>query len=594
MAAQAIAAGIRIGHMWRDGRPPDELEGGPVEDWRPATFGEWADTIVTYLGILAPMFSDPDAGVRQAAAATLAAGVDAALKLPPQVLEAWMSTARTLVSGEYAVRAPVLEAINRVQLRQVEVRDNTDTDSEADGSDGEASHGSKHDRLVALAEVADELRGKDFSSRFRDALTRSLALRIRMDQTASNEAQRELEALAVEVLEQPVLLDTEVEWLLNRDPWGGVQWFSILGGLDRNRLLEPMLREMAGRSPAATMWASLYDLAYAQAIEGPSFIDRRVAKLRSAGTPGDQVLDLLMRAGYSDDRLADVIELLESGAVPAATINQLAYRPWGPDMPPAAAQQLAAAAASRADESSVVLPFVATYLSQVEGVAPQFEELALQLLAAIPTEQTSSDGMDPWRWAELANLFVDKVPEQVATAAMAQLATRGPGWGSELRRTLERAWAAGDKRQLFEDVMAPWIEARGGGGWKVRHELSGFPIGDVGVNVLIKWVAVDGERRAPSLAEIIGPPGDQLSDLHAALLERYGDQGAAVTFFNTLMTGVFSGSEAVWLGEKLERARRWVDDDRPSVREWAQEVARALEARVLAAESREVEERFEP
>jgi len=106
-------------------------------------------------------------------------------------------------------------------------------------------------------------------------------------------------------------------------------------------------------------------------------------------------------------------------------------------------------------------------------------------------------------------------------------------------------------------------------------------------------VAVEPERRAPVLAEVIGPPGDQLSDVHAALLERYRDQGAAVTFYNTLVSGAFSGSEAIWLGEKLERARRWVDDDRPSVREWAQEVVRALEASVQTAEAREVEERLE-
>lgn len=114
LAAQAIGGAFRFDHILRGGMPPTDVEGIPTEAWRPHTYVEWSEAIVTYLAVLAPLLTDPSYVVKRAAANSLAEGLDAAFRLPPPAFSRWSEVAETLVGTEYSLREPLLDRIDLV------------------------------------------------------------------------------------------------------------------------------------------------------------------------------------------------------------------------------------------------------------------------------------------------------------------------------------------------------------------------------------------------------------------------------------------------------------------------------------------------
>lgn len=47
-----------------------------------------------------------------------------------------------------------------------------------------------------------------------------------------------------------------------------------------------------------------------------------------------------------------------------------------------------------------------------------------------------------------------------------------------------------------------------------------------------------------------------------------------------------------WTRSRLDTARQWLDDERPSIREWAGGLVSSLEEQLKSSEVREAEERF--
>lgn len=596
LAAGAIGAALKSEHLHRSGMPPSDVAGMPAEEWRPATYGEWADAVVSYLDILAPLLADTDVEVRRSAAEALGAGLNTASTLPERALWQWVTVVRTLVGSDYDLREPVLNAIewtrNRLKRLLMEpIKGGASDISSAQEPDTEKAATIKK-RLDVLASVAKELRGEDFSSRFRLTLTSSI--RGAVTHEDREEQQRainsQLEDFAKEAVSRPELLEGEWGWLLNDKKWRGAErWIEVLGRVDEGRVFTPALTHLALQSPRASMWLSLYELAHAHATQDPTYIDRRIAEMRAQSMPPGQVFDLLYRAGYQPARFSLMLELFESAAVPADYINNLAYHPWGPKLSASEALRLAEAAAAHTSNLELLIPFVSNYLSQVTDAKQVFSDFAIKLLLTPVSEQAQARPAD--EWVDLAHIYVDQFPSQLAAAALQRMIAYKLFYANEYEeKVLKRAWELGDKEQLFTDVFAPWIISEEIGGWHVRQELQGFPFADLGTEYLVNWVAVDPENRAHQLADVIGPPVGRPSDLHVELLEKFGAFGVGNSFWARFMSGSFVGPTSQWIRGKLKQAKQWLFDERPAVREWAQGLVRSLEAdlqRELARESEE-------
>jgi len=162
-----------------------------------------------------------------------------------------------------------------------------------------------------------------------------------------------------------------------------------------------------------------------------------------------------------------------------------------------------------------------------------------------------------------------------------------------LDEILKRAWAAApDKRRFFTEVLAPWLDAGTSGGWCVRQALEHFPVEEVGVDFLVDWVAAKPDPRAHNLADVLGPPLGRPSDLHAALLERFTEYGVGDVFFGGFISGTWTGSASGWSKGRLAEAKKWLEDERPVIREWAKRAVANLEQIVEHDLVRDAEEQI--
>ncbi len=196
--------------------------------------------------------------------------------------------------------------------------------------------------------------------------------------------------------------------------------------------------------------------------------------------------------------------------------------------------------------------------------------------------------------SRLALTYVEQAPVEIAAAALEQISAYGIYREDELIRVVERAWEIADKQTLFRGVIADWLTKTdpGGGAWNVRKALEKLPIEQLGVEFLVEWVGVDPAQRAAALADVIGAPVGQATELHGALLEHFGAHGVGSSFYGSHVSGSWVGSFADWTRGKLETARQWLDDKNPAMREWARSVVKSLEKELELRESREEEERF--
>lgn len=606
LASRALCAALKTEHLSRSGRPPEDVEGMPVQEWTPATGSEWCEAAVSYLDLLQPLLTDADDEVRRRAVAALQAGLTAAITLPIQVAERWTEVARRLAEAEYALRSPVLDAIElarwrwerrmaalkRADVSELQETLGADVERMDSAADRDAEHAAIRDRLALLAGVRDSLRGSEFTAHFRSTVRLPLRPRpgeAREDVEAA--VRRQLENLASDVLREPSLLDDEWTWLLDDKEWHGAErWMEVLGSLDHERVLEPVLRRLASQTPRAVLWLSLYDLAFAHAVGDPGFVDHRIEELRQLNAPAAQRFDLLFRAGYAPARFEAVLHLVESGSINPAAVATLSYHPWGPALPPTAALRLAEVAHGAGADADALVTFVSAYVSQRLDARDAFRGLAIQLLGEAAEAEPMHDSL--YRWSELAKVYVAESPTEVAAVAVRLLALRSMSHDGELREVLLAAWGAGDKRHLFEEVFAPALVVDGFETWYLRDALRHFPFCELGVPFLMAWIAANPSERAYPLADVIGPPSGRMSDLHAALLDQYTDEGVASAFSAGFNSGSWVGSAVGWTMSKLERARTWLDDERPAVREWASELTRGLEEELERNKMREAEERL--
>ena len=123
-------------------------------------------------------------------------------------------------------------------------------------------------------------------------------------------------------------------------------------------------------------------------------------------------------------------------------------------------------------------------------------------------------------------------------------------------------------------------------GYDLRLEMRNWGIENAGIATLLEWAKANKPSGPCILAEVAVP----FSDLAYQLLVEYGGAGCIGSgLISNFLSGSFSGSEVQWLLSKLEIARKWVGNDQPAVRKWAQELIKNIEVNIKRAQQQEEE-----
>jgi hypothetical protein len=594
LAAVALQNALKIGHITRFGNPPEDIPGMPVQEWRPATYGEWTDAILRYLDLVRELITDREPAVRLAAVDALNEALDVTIKFP-RVLPKWAEIARLLIGTDYELRGRLAHAID-IEIARAEINkerpDVEDTDQPA-GEEHRAVEEQMVQRLQAVQELMQELLGDSFSSRLRWISERE-PWRLHTDTDEGQRRRRkEIEGLAREAIAIPALMDTEWEWLVHNQGAFPEEWAEILGRLDTDRSFVLKVNGLAETIPRAIGWASLYEIANAEASGSPERIDNLVDQLRHARAKGDRIFDLLLRTGYSPKRLEVLRELFSTGAIEASRIDRLTWSQWREALAPSQVIDLLRILLQQGATISSLISFTEAYLHTHPAALDDLRETGIDLLHRGRETDRNERTMHGYHWEQLAERLVKVNPYEIAQAVLDEIARRKSSVQHSLVKVLQTTWKLTDKGKLFREVIGPWLEIETSEAWWVRRAIErALPLEQVGVEDLALWVSERPEVRAPRLAGIIGAPSGRPSDAHAMLLERFGDQDVGSKFYGAFVSGAWSGPASVRTRGKLEEAKAWLDDERPAIREWAKGVVKSLQATLEHDLKAEEEERF--
>ena len=586
LAALALASAVKVGHITRFGNPPSDVPGMPSREWRPQTHEDWIEAILAYLAILEELLKDQSQPVRVAAVEALATATEAAIHYP-KVLTKWVDLARLLRGAEYDLKHKVIHALDmdilRENMRQKEQQ------PQAKGFEDERAK-----VFQQLNQVLAELLGDSFSSRLRSTGERDPWTLGEDWEKASQDRKEQLERLAHEAVATPSLMNDEWAWLQARSGTFPEEWAVVLGRVDTNRVFASDIERLAASEKRAIGWVSLYEVANAEALRDPTRIDARVEELQRNGSPASQIFDLVMRAGYTPGRLEVIRQLFTTKAIPGSYIQQLNWSTWQDALTPQQTNELISLVAADASATDSAISYIENYLRKHTDCLQYLKNTALDLLCREQREprQKTPQGMEKYHWDDLAKRLVKEAPYVMAKGVLNELAARRSSIEHKLVGVLREAWEDGDKVKIFREAIAPWLDDETSAGWWVRQAIENFPIEQVGLEELARWVSEQPERRSHILAAVAGAPSGRPSDLQAMLLERFGDYNVGSAFYGSFISGAWSGPTSTRTRGKIEQAKSWVEDDRPVIREWAQSVLMSLEATLERDLKAEEEERF--
>jgi hypothetical protein len=591
LASKALGRALTVANLHRMGMPPTDVPGMPAKEWRPETWGEVWGSMGEYITILKTLLGDPDISVKQEAAEAMAQSLEAAI-LYPRVFDTWQDAANLLVGQDYEVRRPLLQKLEWRLERAARDEAAQEAAEEASEEQKTEIREAVSKRLDALQETFDRLKGDDFSSQFRWALSRDPWRTLRGPSPGyAEETQHELDRLIAEVLATPELLDSEWEWLLSVPGNVPEIWVERLGTADSQGRVRSSLLALSRRAERAIGWVSLYHLAHARSMGAQEDLDRQIENVAQEGAGALQVFDLVVKAGYSPSRLERLIGLFSSGAVGGHLIRTITFSPWRESLAPEEVGRLIEAVLGSPESQDAAVSFLSFYLHFAPDSGSALSHTALKALE-LTAEHASSRAGTLDEWAEVAKNIVKFAPNEVAAAVVRRLETTEGFHLDDLTDVLEEAWRVGDTARLFYDLLAPRIEQRDVDGWKLRAQLERFPLSELGSEQVISWVREKPDVRAYAIAQVLGAPAGRPTDLHAALLEHFSGQGVADAFVSDFVSGTYWGPAADRTRGLIAQARQWLDDDRPAVRDWAGKLIQVLEAMLEGDETRDAEERF--
>jgi hypothetical protein len=601
LAAAALQSAVNIEHFHRDGIPPNEFATMPEEAWSPETWGEWSEAFVKYLQILTPLLDDSDSSVHYQAVTTLGSALQAAIRLPvssriqQSPLDTWFSLAELYIGKSYEDREIIIESIElQIQIWEAHLaQDEGSSLSESDRNRWEVL-------LDRLRSLNNELRGTDFTSRFRGTLIRPIH-QWANDEFAEAEIHRgfKIQELVTEILDEPDLMKEQMSWMLSITQdrqWFFWKFFETLGRSDQHRIFSENLRDIASSSPNAIMWHSLYQLGWSSVFGLNDSLDGYLLHLTETNVSIEIIFDLLVRAGYTPSRMQLVNSLIQQKKLAPDAVGSLAYHPWGDNIPIESMCSLLDNILALADSTTFVrskplTQLLHNYLKQNDFAKEPLQDLVIKILSLPGDENVTND----WDWTGLALIYVREEPVILTQAALEFIGQANIYNGGRFREFVEVAWQSADKKLLFEEAIAPAISLSKHGkyseGFWLRHQaLKNFPLEEAGVEFLMDWVRGQPEERAVALADIIGAPGNTVSDLHAALLAEYGEEGVGATFDSALNSGSWIGDMSDWLLAKIKLAEGWTNDKRPPVHMWANEILKSLRKAYKSELDREAEE----
>jgi hypothetical protein len=399
--------------------------------------------------------------------------------------------------------------------------------------------------------------------------------------------QAQLDAeLAKEGLVPPVHLLDELEWLDSEEAVRVAPFMTHVGQLDNELfLLEPMIER--ARAGGATSTLSSY-LAGVASAGMENDVDATLRSWRGQPELALHTFLTVIKIGPTDERVAWIIEDLQTKALNPNFTGYLAPGHWGTQASREAAKQLI--------ETLAELPGMTPRITALDLIverrylAEELEDLSATLdKLLVDLAGVRLGGMEDHVWELAGRVALQRGSvESVVEAAVAAISS-AEHYGSD-----DRGWnlmiaAAEAEPAKTWSALTPLLERDSSDFYRVllearRHQI----VSMVPVQIILDWVGSD-ERRGLLVGGMCSAHEAPLNELARRLIIQFG---ATSSVAHELAAIAHSTPTAVnsltgFANEQLTNAQQWAEDNEPSVAEWGALRLKEFEATFEAESARE-------
>lgn len=401
------------------------------------------------------------------------------------------------------------------------------------------------------------------------------------------------ESLIEEALADPSRLDAEMDWLVSDAAKRKGAFAERLGARDRyQRFLHPL--EDATRRSGDHFALVRYLQGWAQ--RDLSGVDRWLDVQVSEPSMQAVVAAVVPRLPPSVARLRQLRVVLTKHEPNPVDLVALGTESWIGLVPGENLLDFAEEVVAAHPGLAVVAVNIAVAMLE-RTVAPSHRERLVDVLA-LGTRQWASRriaifGQRRWHQAILVLLDEERYSDIVDALGAAVDSSLNGANVALAHKVLHSVVQRSDSAAVWDHIARPMLERMPGE--PVARGLGAAGLLErVGAPTLVEW-AGDDDSRGVVLANTVGLHSDELSPLARELLLHFGSSGRVADTLHARAHSSIgrarSGKLDDFYREQLRHARRWGQDPKPQIRQWAHRVVESLEASIAYGEARDQFER---
>jgi hypothetical protein len=546
------------------GGPPHYVYITPPTEWRPSSSQEWYDIIRQAINRLKDKIQDESDLVRKAVVKALAEhGVDL---ITFGLMKEWSDLVTLYEDNTFETR--------NLLLRPVQWGLDYAPDLSVEDKD-------------LLLTLKENLVGQSFSNRLRQTLSEFDAL---YELRHPNE--NPWLDLAQEVIDNPILLAEELNWLVAPGVASPFRFGEELGNIDGNLQMLDLVISIAETDFSDDRFLSGYMKGVSE-HKGLDWLEKLIEEWSQKQEMSKAVSHIIWRVISTNQGAKILTTLINKHWISASFLENLIVGFWAKSISASSIADLIRESLNQSQLDGAIrgrLAVLAQYLDHYPETIQVFQDMVQEIfIEALNIKIGAIEDV----YSDILFGFISKFDITPLAERCIEILLGGADYDTKksvnklFGRVIEH-----DRDKVFREVLGPAIVQNPelifilDNPIEGRNLLNRFDPKDI-----LNWIEEDVENRLRIIAHATPVYGSPLQGLARLVLERFGDrEGVRSSLAATFSSGSFWGHESTWLQSKLDRITPLLEDQNPNVRLWAEELATGYRKEIRRAKILEEEE----
>ncbi len=402
----------------------------------------------------------------------------------------------------------------------------------------------------------------------------------------------EREKLAKEIINDPSILDMELEWMVSTEAIDIWHILFPLGKLDSKRYLLPRILEISKKAGIGFL-TSAYVSGWGseEPAKAKEFLDNII---KDGLLPVQALFDCIWRNDYLDHDwvIEKSIYLVKDRGLNVASLGALRWASWLKNISLKQFKQIITICLEYPDSEEISGAAIALLMDRLKDRPEDKEALSELSLATITRTNAlvSKNNMTDWEWNEIATQYKEKYPKQIVTAIL-----------KAHKEKEELLYKGNDAAKLLHEIVVEhqncwelvgeYLLANNRFSMALRISLEGWFTNGLDNEMLLKWINNNGGTKASLIVADLSPVRISFKDslIRELLIKFPKSKDLRSIIFGNFLSGGYSGPTSDHIKGQLADLQDWKNDSHLIVKKFAAQIESYLLKELSKEEIRDEE-----